>query len=379
MAGRRMAVLRHQRASHKYGYENESKAHEDILWSGHGISALARARRADYDYNHMLPDPYDRIPTTALRRLSADAGDLVFHQGMRTHGLFVVRSGRVHLERVGPDGARFVIHRALPGTSFAEAAGIKFQSKEGSQELCHTTSWGTSTRMIGGVIMTHGDDDGLRCPPAIAPHQIVIIPMLREKDADEDQGVLDYAKALKVQLEELSALGESVRVLLDLKAEKASNKRWAWIKKGAPLVVEVGPRDVAGGNVAMLRRDALYQDNGKLATSFPAKDEFVAQAADIVEEIQAGLHAEAKARLDGNIHRDVADLKSFYDDKKKYPGWVEVQWCKPTGDALEAIVESLKELKLTMRNVPLDAAAADGNCFFTGEPAVERILIGRSY
>ena len=122
MAGRRMAVLRHQRASHKYGYENESKAHEDILWSGHGISALARARRADYDYNHMLPDPYDRIPTTALRRLSADAGDLVFHQGMRTHGLFVVRSGRVHLERVGPDGARFVIHRALPGTSFAEAS-----------------------------------------------------------------------------------------------------------------------------------------------------------------------------------------------------------------------------------------------------------------
>jgi len=265
------------------------------------------------------------------------------------------------------------------GTSFAEAAGIKFQSKDGGQELCHTTSWGTSTRMIGGVIMTHGDDDGLRCPPMIAPHQIVIIPMLREKDAAEDDAVLEYAKGLKTQLEELSALGEPVRVLLDLKAEKASNKRWAWVKKGAPLVVEVGPRDVAGKNVAMLRRDALYKENGKLATSFPAKDEFVGQAAELLEDMQSGLHAQAKARLDHNIHRDITDLKSFYNGDEKYPGWVEVQWCKPTGDELEAITEELKEQKLTMRNVPMDAAAADGTCFFTGAPAVERILIGRSY
>ena len=265
------------------------------------------------------------------------------------------------------------------GTSFAEAAGIKYQDKNGDQQLCHTTSWGTSTRMIGGVIMTHGDDDGLRCPPQIAPHQIVIIPMLREKDADEDQGVLDYATVLKTELDGLSAFGEPLRVLLDIRAEKASTKRWSWVKKGAPLILEVGPRDVTNGGLAMIRRDRLYKDDGKLATSFPAKDEFVAQAAAIIEEIQAILHAEAKARLDDNIHRDVSDLKSFYGKAGKYPGWVEVQWAKPTGDALEQITEQLKALKLTMRNVPIDAAPADGVCYFTGEPAVERILIGRAY
>ena len=265
------------------------------------------------------------------------------------------------------------------GTSFAEAAGIKYQDREGGQQYCHTTSWGVSTRLIGGVIMTHGDDDGLRCPPQIAPHQIVIIPMLREKDAEEDQAVLDYTAKLKGQLEGLSAWGEPLRVLLDLKSEKASNKRWAWVKKGAPIIVEVGPRDVAGGNVAMLRRDALYKEDGKLATSFPTMAEFVGQTVGIIEEIQAALHAEAKVRTESNIHRDITDLTTFYGDDEKYPGWVELQWSKPTGTVLSDIVEKLKELKLTMRNVPLDAAPADGVCFFTGEPASERILVGRAY
>ena len=265
------------------------------------------------------------------------------------------------------------------GTSFAEAAGIRYQSKEGAQELCHTTSYGASTRLIGGVIMTHGDDDGLRCPPQIAPHQIVIIPMLREKDTAEDQAVLDYARDLHMALASQSALGEPLRVLLDTKPEKASNKRWAWIKKGAPIVVEVGPRDVEKGNVAVLRRDALYRNDGKLATRFPAKQEFTDEAAATVEDIQAQLYGEAKARLDDNIHRDITDLQTFFGEDVKYPGWVEVQWAKPTGAALDAVVEQLKELKLTMRNVPQDAASADGKCHFTGEDAVERILIGRAY
>ncbi len=265
------------------------------------------------------------------------------------------------------------------GTSFAQAAGIKYQDREGGQQYCHTTSWGTSTRMIGGVIMTHGDDDGLRCPPQIAPHQIVIIPMLREKDAEEDNKVLSYASSLQAELSALSAFGEAVRVHLDLKSEKASNKRWAWVKKGAPLIVEVGPRDVEGGNVAYLRRDRLYKDNGKPDSQFPARAEFVADAAAMLEEVHAGLHAEAKARLDRNIHRNVTDLQEFYGNSGKYPGWVELQWSKPTGAVLDKVVDQLKELKLTIRNVPVDAAPANGDCFFTGEPAVERILIGRAY
>jgi prolyl-tRNA synthetase len=264
------------------------------------------------------------------------------------------------------------------GTTFAEAAGIRYQDKDGNHSLCHTTSWGTSTRMIGGVIMTHGDDDGLRCPPQIAPQQMVIIPMVR--DDDGDAAVLDYCKALASDLRKLNAFDEPVRVLLDIKATKAQTKRWNWIKKGAPVILEIGPRDVADGKTAVIRRDRLYQDSGKLATAFTPRDEFLKQASALLEEIQNNLFAEAKARLDANIARDVTDLsKHFKGGEDKFVGWVEVQWSRPTGKALDKIVGQLKALKLTMRNTPLDAAPADGVCFFTGNPAVERVLIGRTY
>ncbi len=264
------------------------------------------------------------------------------------------------------------------GTGFAEAAGIKYQDKEGGIQHAHTTSWGVSTRLIGGVIMTHGDDDGLRCPPQIAPHQIVIVPMLR--DDEGDAAVIDYGRALAKELGALSVFGEPVRVLFDTKAVKAQTKRWNWVKKGAPIIVEIGPRDVSEGKASVIRRDRLYQENGKLATAFTPRDEFVAQAAGLLEEIQTALHAEAKARLDGAIARDVTDLaKHFKGSEDKVVGWAEVQWARPSGEALEKIVARLKELKLTMRNAPLDAAPADGVCFFTGEKAVERILIGRTY
>lgn len=264
------------------------------------------------------------------------------------------------------------------GTGFAESSGIRYQDKEGSQQYAHTTSWGVSTRLIGGVIMTHGDDDGLRCPPQIAPHQIIIIPMLR--DNDDDEAVLEYCRTLRTELLALSAFGEPLRVLLDTKATKASNKRWSWVKKGAPIIVEVGPRDVSEGKAAVLRRDRLYKDDGKLATGFTPRAEFVSGAVAMIEDIQATLYAEAKARMDANIRRDVTDLAShFAGDEAGFAGWVEVQWARPTGAALDKIVEQLKALKLTMRNSPLEAAAVDGACFFTGEPAVERILIGRTY
>jgi prolyl-tRNA synthetase len=264
------------------------------------------------------------------------------------------------------------------GTTFSEAANIRYQDKDGGHSLCHTTSWGVSTRLIGGVIMTHGDDDGLRCPPQIAPQQIVIVPMLR--DDEGDTAVLDYCKALVSDLRQLQVFGEPVRVLLDIKATKAQTKRWNWVKKGAPIILEIGPRDVADGKAAVIRRDRLYQDSGKLATAFTPRGDFFATASALLEEIQNNLFAEAKARLDANIVRDVTDLsKHFKGSEDKFVGWVEVQWARPTGAALDKIVEQLKALKITMRNTPLDAAPVDGPCFFTGQPAVERVLIGRTY
>lgn len=266
------------------------------------------------------------------------------------------------------------------GTNFAQAAGIRYQDREGSQQFCHTTSWGVSTRLIGGVIMTHGDDDGLRVPPAIAPYQVVILPMLREDDGDA--ALLAYCEELRAALAGQQALGEAVRVLLDKTPGKAAAKRWDWVRKGAPILVEVGPRDMAEGKVAVLRRDRIWNDAGKSAFAFTPRDEFTAAAAAMLADIQSSLYEEAKARRDANITRGVTsfdDLAAFYSDDARYPGWVEVQWSKPTGEALDKVVEQLKALKLTIRNVPIGAEPADGACIFTGEKPVERILVARAY
>ena len=265
------------------------------------------------------------------------------------------------------------------GTTFSQAQNIRFQNAEGSQELAQTTSWGVSTRMIGGLIMTHGDDDGLRVPPRVAPYQIVVVPMLR--DTEEDAAIVDYCMELIDQLNGLDAFREPVRALLDKRPAKAANKRWGWVKKGAPIVIEVGGRDVAGGNVSVIRRDRLYREDGKLDSRIIAKGDLVATAVTMLEEIQMALFADAKARLDGAIDASITDLnalKAYFNASKK-PGWALVQWAKPTGAELDKAVQWLKGEKLTLRNVPSDAPAANGACIFTGGPAVERVLVGRSY
>ncbi len=267
------------------------------------------------------------------------------------------------------------------GTNFAEAAGIKYQDREGSEQHCHTTSWGVSTRMVGGVIMTHGDDDGLRVPPRIAPFQVVILPMLRGKP--EDEALLDYCEVLRKALAEQTSMGERVRVLLDKTPGKAAAKRWDWVRKGAPVIVEVGGRDMDNGVVSLLRRDALWNtENGKPAFATPARDELAGEIDAMLVSIQQSLFDQAASFRDANITRGVSEwsaVAEHFDKGGKYPGWVEVEWSKPTGAALEKVVEQLKAHKLTIRNVPRDSEPASGACIFTGEPAVERVLVARAY
>ena len=267
------------------------------------------------------------------------------------------------------------------GTNFAKAAGIQYQDREGAQTHCHTTSWGVSTRLVGGVIMTHGDDDGLRVPPRIAPHQVVILPMLRDKP--EDEPLLDYCRDLQRRIAAKSALNEPVRVLLETKPGKAAAKRWDWVRKGAPIIIEVGGRDMENGVVSQLRRDALWDEQtGKPAFATPSVDVCAAEVPALLEAIQTNLFEQAKARQDANIRTDIANLDALaahFENSGPYPGWVEVQWSRPTGPALEKVVETLKANRLTMRNVPIGSVAPAGPCIFTGEPAVERILVARAY
>ncbi|MXP14094.1 proline--tRNA ligase [Altererythrobacter confluentis] len=266
------------------------------------------------------------------------------------------------------------------GTNFAKASGIQYQDREGSQQYCHTTSWGVSTRLIGGIIMVHGDDDGLRVPPAIAPHQVIILPMLRDKEGDDE--LLAYCEELRAAIAATSTLGEKTRVLLDKKPGKAAAKRWDWVRKGAPVILEIGGRDMENGTVSLLRRDRLWAENGKPDFATPTRDDAAASLPTMLEDIQKNLFDQAAKRRDDNITRgitDMAALADFYSSEKRYPGWVEVQWSKPTGAALDTVVEKLKSLKLTVRNVPIDSEPADGTCIFTGEPAVERIFVARAY
>jgi prolyl-tRNA synthetase len=272
------------------------------------------------------------------------------------------------------------------GTHFAEAQNIRYQDAAGQLSLCHTTSWGVSTRLIGGVIMTHGDDDGLRVPPAIAPRQVVIVPMLRDKP--EDEQVLDYGRALAKALGAQTVFGERVRALLDTKATRSAEKRWNWVRRGAPIIVEIGPRDAAGGQVTFMRRDEL-RDGDKVKSQGMELQAFVDAVPAMLESIQKALYDEAKARLDGNIRRDITTFDALADyfgpasddDEAAgaFKGWVRAPWSRPDGEGLDAVEARLKALKLTVRNAPADQPATFGPCIFTGEPGVEEILIARAY
>jgi prolyl-tRNA synthetase len=271
------------------------------------------------------------------------------------------------------------------GDNFARAQGIRFQNDAGELSYCHTTSWGLTTRMIGAVVMSHGDDDGLRLPPAIAPRQVVIVPMLRDKP--EDAAVLEYCHKLVAELQSKTALGARVRVLLDLKPLKSAEKRWNWVRRGAPIIVEIGPRDAANGQVTYMRRDELY-DGEKIRSRGMPQDAFVASVPQTLVEMQAKLFKESKARLDANIVGGVktfGDLEQYFgagadeDEGSEFKGWVRAAWSRPRGAALDKVEQQLKALKLTLRNVPEDQPKSFAPCVFTGEPGIEEILIARAY
>ncbi len=160
------------------------------------------------------------------------------------------------------------------------------------------------------------------------------------------------------------------------------------MRRGAPLLLEVGPRDMASGHVTMIRRDQL-RDGDKIISKGVAREDFLAQAPELLAEIQSNLYAEAKARLDGNIRSDLKDFEAIAayfgaaaeDDEAQstFKGWVRAPWARPTGTELEQVEARLKALKLTLRNVPVGQSGAGGTCVFTGRPAVEEILIARAY
>lgn len=263
------------------------------------------------------------------------------------------------------------------GENFAKAANITFLNRAGEQVFAHTTSWGVSTRLIGGLVMTHGDDDGLRVPPLLAPHQVVILPITPKEDTAAQ--VLEYGDEIARACCEVSFRGSPVRVKIDKRDLRGGEKAWQWVKKGAPLRVEAGPRDLAEKKLVVYRRD-----QGVKEKTFMTLQEFTDLLPQLLEEIQQNLFDQAKQKRDAQIVSDVHDygeLVEFFTPKNRekpeiHGGFVSA----PLSDSPE-VEQKLAEHKLTVRCIPL----ADGDdlssdrCLVSGAPAKYQAFIAKSY
>ncbi len=259
------------------------------------------------------------------------------------------------------------------GQNFAKASGIKYQSKDGVEEFAWTTSWGVSTRLIGALIMTHSDDNGLVLPPKIAPSHVVFIPIY--KTDEERELVLNFINPMIKTLKKLRYDDRKVRVELDDRDMSGGEKGWYWVKKGIPLRVEVGKRDVEKSSLFIGRRD---QDK-KFGMD---KDDFLNGFIGLLDEIQDTIYQRALDFRKENSF-EIDDKKKFYKfftpknakKPKIHGGFVKAHWCG--SEVCEAKVK--EELKVTIRAIPLDAVEEEGRCIYCGEKSNKRVIFAKSY
>lgn len=237
------------------------------------------------------------------------------------------------------------------GTTFSKTFNIKYQSKDGQEKLCHTTSWAFTTRMIGALIMMHADDDGMIMPPRIAPHQVVILPVLKDEAATLK--IMEYCAKIA---DDLKAKG--IRAKIDERDLRTSDKMWDAVKKGIPVRVEVGQREMEDGQVTFVRRD-IGRDSKKTVTA----DEFVSGVSGVLDDIHDAMLAKSRAFRDANVFEGklLSDVNDFFASGK--PGFIKV----PADVLKDANLENVfKEHGLTSRCMPF---ADDG----------QTVIIGKAY
>ena len=261
------------------------------------------------------------------------------------------------------------------GQNFAKAFDIKFLGASGQEEYAWTTSWGVSTRLIGALIMAHSDDDGLVLPPKLAPVHVVILPVIHK---DEVRGqVMGYCEKLAAELRALPYHNGHIAVELDTREGRGGEKVWNWIKKGVPLRLEIGPRDIASDSVFLGRRDRSPKDRQSMPRA-----ELLANVGAILDEIQLGLVERARAlRAEHTRRIDSKDeLYDFFTPKNRekpeiHGGFAE---CHFSGDpAVEEQVN--KDLGVTVRGIPLDGEREDGRCIISGKPSKQRVVFAKAY
>jgi len=258
------------------------------------------------------------------------------------------------------------------GQNFAKAFDLKFQDESGEMAFAWNTSWGVSTRMVGGLIMTHSDDNGLICPPRLAPVEVVIIPIY--KSDEEKARVVEAAYKVRDELAQWTGRGatDRLRVIVDAREGiKPGAKYYEHEMRGIPLRLEIGPKDLEKGSVFSARRDT----RAKAALPMAGLPEAVAR---LLETMQADLLAAATARREANSHRNVTSYAQFKEIMEGPGGFVYAGW---NGDpAVEAKVK--EETKATIRCIPdpeFRSAQAPTTCLVTGEPARHEVIWAKAY
>jgi prolyl-tRNA synthetase len=248
------------------------------------------------------------------------------------------------------------------GQNFAKAFDIKYLDKTGVQQHCWTTSWGLSTRMIGAIIMVHGDDQGLVLPPKLAPYQIVIVPIA--KTDEERAQTVEAARKLKSTLDTAN-----YRVKIDERDGVSPGFKFNdWEMRGVPLRIEIGPKDLAKNSVMLARRDRP----GREGKSPASMDDIAGVVGNMLSEIQAGMHAKALAFRESRTSepKDYAEFKTVVET-----GFARSYWCGSAN--CEAKIK--EETKATMRCIPLEQSGGDGKCIFCGESAKEKSIFAKAY
>lgn len=243
------------------------------------------------------------------------------------------------------------------GQNFTKPFNIKFQNKEGKEEYGYQTSWGISTRLLGGVIMAHGDDRGLKLPPKVAPIQIVIVPVAAHKE-----GVVEKATELKNELE------EKFRVELDLRDNYSTGYKFNyWELRGVPVRIEIGPRDIENEQCVVVRRDTLEKQVVKL-------DELSKKIEELLKEIQKHMYDECVERVKRKT-TTATNMEEFEKNLKENQGYVKAMWC---GD--EACEDKIKELTgAKSRCIPFEQEHISDKCVCCGKPATTMVYWGRQY
>ncbi|WP_103071904.1 proline--tRNA ligase [Aquimarina sediminis] len=247
------------------------------------------------------------------------------------------------------------------GQNFAKAFDVKFTSKEGKQDYVWATSWGVSTRLMGALIMTHSDDNGLVLPPNLAPIQVVIVPIY--KGEEQLAQISEVANEL---VSDLRAKGVSVK--FDNRDTHRPGAKFAQYElQGVPLRIAIGPKDLEKGTVELARRDTLTKQ-------FVAKDEVVKTIEALLEEIQVSLHQKATQYRDEHI-TEVDSFDEFKEVLERKGGFVSAHW-----DGSIETEQKIKEItKATIRCIPFDAKEEKGDCVYSGKPSKMRVLFAKAY